>query len=78
MSKNPDTRLLSAADIIEPDCGSPALLTSSPTRGHASQADLVPQAPRTGSLQALECPSRTGRRLTYRDGRTIDLQGSAL
>lgn len=78
MSKNPDTRLMTAADMIEPACGSPALLTSSPPRGRASNADLKPQPPRAGSLQAQACPSRTGRRLTYRDGRTTDLQGNAL
>lgn len=78
MSQTPDTRLLSAADIINPACGNPALLTRSPSRGRASQADLAPAAPRAGSLLSLEYPSRIGRRLFYRDGRVTDLQGNAL
>lgn len=43
-----------------------------------SQADLRPQPPRVGSLKFLECPSRWGNKLHYRDGRVTDLAGNPL
>jgi len=69
---------LAQLDMIAPGIGDARLLTQSPTRGKASAADLAPQAPRPGSLHGLECPSRIGHRLHYRDGRVTDLHGNPL
>lgn len=54
------------------------LMMSSPVRGCASAADLAPRAPRPGSLQFLEAPSRFGNTLRYRDGRITDMAGNVI
>jgi len=64
-------RLLEAYEMIAPGCGDPRLLTRSPPHCIASTADLKPAPPRPGSLKALDCPSRFGDRLHYRDGRVL-------
>jgi hypothetical protein len=64
-------RLLTAREIIEPGCGDPRLLTRSPPHCIASVADLKTAPPRPGSLLALDCPSRIGNNLHYRDGRVL-------
>lgn len=70
--------LKTARDMIEPDCGDPALLTRSPTRSMASRADLAPPAERPGQDAALHRPSKFGNRLHWRDGRITDLNGQLL
>jgi hypothetical protein len=50
-------------------------LTHSPSARAASHADLAPQSPRPGSQDALDCPSRMGDELHYRDGRVTTLAG---
>ena len=65
------SRVLTAREMIEPGCGDPRLLTRSPPHCIASVADLKPAPPRTGSLLALNCPSRIGDHLHYRDGRVL-------
>ena len=64
-------RQLAPHEVIEPQCGDPRLLTRSPPHCIASEADLKPAPPRPGSLHALDCPSRIGDRLHYRDGRIL-------
>lgn len=71
-----DRKLPALADLIEPGCGDPRLLTRSPVRSLASAADLAPPALRPGSEDFLTCPSRIGQRLHHRDGRVTDLQGN--
>lgn len=70
--------LKTARDMIEPACGDPALLTRSPTRKMASQADLAPPAERPKQDANLDCPSRIGDRLHWRGGRITDLHGQLL
>ena len=70
--------LKTARDMIEPACGDPALLTRSPSRKVASSADLAPPVARPAQDANLECPSRFGERLHWRDGRTTDLHGQLL
>ena len=71
-----DRKLPALADLIEPGCGDPRLLTRSPVRSLASAADLAPPALRPGSEDFLTCPSRIGQRLHHRDVRVTDLQGN--
>ena len=73
-----DRKLPALADLIEPGCGDPRLLTRSPVRSLASAADLAPPALRPGSEDFLTCPSRIGQRLHHRDGRVTDLQGNPI
>ena len=73
-----DRKLPALADLIEPGCGDPRLLTRSPVRSLASAADLAPPALRPGSEDFLACPSRIGQRLHHRDGRVTDLQGNPI
>ena len=73
-----DRKLPALADLIEPGCGDPRLLTRSPVRSLASAADLAPPALRPGSDDFLTCPSRIGQRLHHRDGRVTDLQGNPI
>jgi hypothetical protein len=65
------TRVLTAREMINPDCGDPRLLTRSPPHCIARVADLKLAPARPGSLAALDCPSRIGDRLHYRDGRIL-------
>jgi hypothetical protein len=69
---------LAQIDMIAPFVGDPRLLIQSPARNRASAADLAPQPPRPGSLFGLDCPSRIGARLHYRDGTVTDLHGNPL
>lgn len=69
---------LTQLDMIAPGAGHPELLTRSPARNRATQADLAPQTPRPGSQQALASPSRIGNRLHWRGGRVTDLDGNKL
>jgi hypothetical protein len=82
-----ETRRIGAEDEILSAAPKPAneipdslrlLMMSSPVRGCASAADLAPRAPRPGSLQFLEAPSRFGNTLRYRDGRITDMAGNNL
>jgi hypothetical protein len=54
------------------------LLTRSPPRNAASQADLAPQPVRPGAVVASYLPSRIGNRLRWRDGRVTDLDGKPI
>lgn len=73
-----DRKMPALADLIEPGCGDPRLLTRSPSRSIASAADLAPPAQRPGAQDALAHPSRIGDRLHHRGGRVTDLQGNPI
>jgi len=68
-----------ASDVIHPHTGSHngvERMFCSPSARAASAADLAPPPPRPGSLTALDCPSRIGDQLHYRNGRITDLAGN--
>lgn len=65
--------LLRPWEIVNPHTGEAGawkrLTGSGRHAGMASAADLRPPVPRPGSEAFLQCPSRSGNQLRYRDGR---------